>query len=91
MEDFTTRLPRACTGNPGQDRVAHGVESLRDQRRADHLGRIAGAERDHAPSPALRDRQRKEIAGEVDDVLGVVAEADPVDGVTAHRGAVLIG
>src|SRR5262245_48606833 len=40
----------------GQDRIAHGSESFRNQRRADELGGIAGAERDHAPAEALRHR-----------------------------------
>ena len=83
---------RACLGagarDLGQDRIAHGVERLRDQRRADDFGGIAGAERNHAPPPALRDRQRNQKAHQIEDVLGVVAEADPVDGVAAHRGAV---
>ena len=35
--------------------------------------------------------QRDEKAHQIDDVLGVVAEADAVDGIAAHRGAVLIG
>ncbi|GCC46334.1 hypothetical protein chiPu_0030571, partial [Chiloscyllium punctatum] len=78
MQDLAARLAAGGAGDLGQDRIAHGVEGLRDQRRADDLGRIAGAERDHAPPPALRDRQRKQIAREVDDVLGVVTEADPV-------------
>ena len=82
---------RAGARDLGQDRIAHGVEGLRDQRRADHLGRVAGAERDHAPPPALRHRQRDQIAHQIEDVLGVVAEADPVDGVAAHGVAVFVG
>ena len=74
-----------------QDRIAHRVERLRDQRGTDDLGRIARTERDHAPPPALRDRQRDQEAHQVDDVLGVVAETDPVDGVAAHGVAVLVG
>ncbi|ODM82993.1 hypothetical protein A6452_18650 [Bradyrhizobium elkanii] len=89
MQDLAARLAAGGARDLGQDRIAHGVERLRDQRRADDLGRIAGAERDHAAAPALRDRQRKQIAREIDDVFGVVAEADAVDGVAAHRGAVL--
>ena len=91
MQDFAPGLARGRAGNFRQDRIAHRVERLRDQRRADDLGGIAGAERDHAPPPALRHRQRDQKAHQVDDVLGVVAEADPVDGVAAHRGAVLVG
>ena len=81
---------RAGAGDLGQDRIADGVERLCDQRRADDLGGIAGAERDHSPSPALRDRQRNQKAHQIENVLGVVAEADPVDGVAAHRGAVFV-
>ena len=91
MQDFTTRLARAGAGDLRQDGIAHGVKCLRDQRRADDLGGIAGAERDQAPPPALRDRQRDQKAHQVEDVLGVVAEADPVDGVAAHRRAVFVG
>ena len=49
------------------------------------------------PIAIMRRRQRCGIgsgnqeAHQIEDVLGVVAEADPVDGVAAHRGAVLIG
>ena len=91
VKDFAPGLSRGGAGDLRQDRIAHGVERLRDQRRADDLGGIAGTERDHAPPPALRHRQRNQEAHQVDDVLGVVAEADPVDGVAAHRDAVLIG
>src|SRR5437764_863263 len=52
MEDFATCLARAGAGDLRQDRIAHGVERLRDQRRADDLGGITGAERDQAPAPA---------------------------------------
>lgn len=89
MQDFAPGLSGAGAGDLGQDRVAHGVERLRDQGRADDLGRIAGTERDHPPPPALRDRQRKQKAHQIENILGVVAETDPVDGVTAHRVAVL--
>src|ERR1019366_1659471 len=89
VQDFAPRLLAAGARDLGQDRGAHGVERLRDQRRADDLGGIAGAERDHPPPPALRDRQRDQVAHQIEDVLGVVAEADPVDGVAAHRVAVL--
>src|SRR5258707_240014 len=37
----------------------------------------------------LRDRQRNQKTHQIENVLGVVAEADPVDGIAAHRGAVL--
>src|SRR5580698_181579 len=40
-----------------QDRIAHCAERIRDQRRTNQPRRVAGAERDHAPPPALRDRQ----------------------------------
>jgi hypothetical protein len=91
MQDFAARFPAGSARDLGQNWIAHRVERLRDQRRADDLGGIAGAERDHPTSPALRYRQRDQIAHQIDDVLGVVAEADPVDGVAAHRDAVLIG
>ena len=70
------RLPAARLRDLGQDRIAHGAERLRDQRRADQPRRIARAERDQAPAPALRHRQRQQIAHQVDDVLQIVGKAD---------------
>ena len=52
---------------------------------------MAGAERHHAPAPALRHRQRKQIAHQVDDVLEVVVEADALGGVGADARAVVVG
>src|ERR1700742_2108068 len=56
VQDFAPRLSRTGARDLGQDRIAHGVEGLCDQGRADDLGRIAGTERNHPAPPALRDR-----------------------------------
>src|SRR3954451_2193471 len=41
VQYFATRLLRPCARDFGQDRVTHGVESLRDQCRADDLRGVA--------------------------------------------------
>src|ERR1700733_9687054 len=88
VQDLAAGLSRAGLREPGQDRVAHGIEGLRDQGRADDLGGVAGTECHHPPPKALRNRQRNQEAHQVENILGVVTEADPVDGVTANRVAV---
>jgi hypothetical protein len=88
FEDLLERLHAAHHRDLRQDRIAHGAESVGDQRRANQPRRIARAERDHAPPPALRQRHRQQIAQQVDDVLQVVGEADARDGIGAHRRAV---
>ncbi len=66
-----------CCGailHDGKHGILHRLESLRDQRRADGTGRIAAAERDHAPAKLRWDgRGRQQITREVDDVLEIVA------------------
>jgi hypothetical protein len=37
--------------------------------------------RNHAPAPALRHRQRNQVAHEIDYVPEVAVEPDPVDGI----------
>ena len=91
LQNLLPRLPAARERDLGQDRIAHGGERIRDQRRADEPRRIARAERDHAPAPALRHRQRQQIAQQVDDILEIVGEADALDGIGAHRRAVVRG
>ena len=62
MADLQNFLPRRFAFEPRylrQDRIAHILERLRDQRRADDARRVTGAERHHAPPPTLRHRQRK--------------------------------
>jgi hypothetical protein len=51
---------------------------------------MAGAERHHAAAPAPRDRQRQQIAQQIDDVLEVVVEADALGGVSADARAIVI-
>jgi len=51
---------------------------------------VAGPERHHPAAPALRHRQRKQIAHEVDDVLEVVVKADPFSGVSTNPCAILV-
>ena len=91
FQNLLQRLQAARERDLGQDRIAHGAERVRDQRRADQPRRIARAERDHAPAPALRHRQRQQIAHQVDDVLDVIGEADAGEGIGAHCGAVVRG
>src|ERR1700733_3337228 len=67
MQDFATGLSRAGLRHPRQDRIAHGVEGLRDQGRADGLGGVAGTEGDHPPPKALRDRQWNQEAHQVEN------------------------
>ena len=50
-----------------------------------------GAERHHAPAPALRHRQRKQVAQQVEDVLDVIVEADALGRIGADAGAVVLG
>src|SRR4029077_12591143 len=71
-----------------QYRVPDSAERPRDERRADEFGRIAGAERDHAPTKALRHRQRHQIAAEIDDILEIVLQADAIDRVFTDSLAV---
>ena len=91
LENFLARHLAIQQGHFRQDRIAHVLERLRDQRRADDPGRMAGAERHHAAAPALRDRQRQQIAHQVDDVLQVVVEADALRGIGADARPVFVG
>jgi hypothetical protein len=75
----------------GQDRITHGVESLRNQRRADDAVGIAGAERDRSAAPTLRRRPWKQIPHQINDVLEVVAKTNAFGSVTADRLAVRLG
>src|SRR6516165_9547191 len=58
MQDLATRLLASSARDLRQNGIADGIERLCDQCRADHLGRIARAERDQPPPPTLWDRQR---------------------------------
>jgi putative transposase len=94
MADLENLLARGLAVHPGdlrQDRISHGLEGLRDQSRADDPRRIARAQRDHATPPALRHRQRKQIAQQVEDVLDVVVEADALGREGADPRAVVVG
>ncbi len=76
----------------GQDRIAHLLERLGNQRRADGARRIARSKCQHPPPPALRHRGLgQKIACKVDDVLQIIGLADA----GAHEGnnpvAVVIG
>src|SRR5215468_6529920 len=55
MQDLATGLPASGTGDLRQYGIADGIERLCDQRRTDHLGRVARAKCDQPPSPALWD------------------------------------
>src|SRR6266571_1824951 len=89
LENLPARRAALHPRDLGQDRVAHELEGLGDQRRADQPGRIAGTERDHAPAPALRHRQGHQIAQQIRDVLHVVIEADARHRIGAHARAIL--
>src|SRR5262249_30143126 len=65
LENLPARRAALDAGDLGQDRIAHELESLGDQSRADQPGRVAGSERDHPPAPAPRHRQRHQIAQQV--------------------------
>src|SRR5256885_17269193 len=73
---------------PGQDRVTHGVECLRNQRRADDTAGIAGPEHDRSVVPTLRHGPREQIAHQVDDVLEIVTETNAFGCVPANLLAV---
>lgn len=61
----------------GQYRVSHALERLGDKRGADGARRIAGAERNHAPTPAHGDRRcREQIARQIEDMARIVLAAD---------------
>ena len=91
FQNLLARLPAAGELDLGQDRIAHGAERIRDQRRADQPRRIARAERDQAPAPALRHRQRQQIAQQIDDVFEIIGKADALDGVGADDRAIRFG
>src|SRR5262249_50519330 len=86
--DLPPRLCALDTFDRRQYRVADGGESLRYERRADELCRIAGAERDHAAPEALRHRQRHQIAAQIDNILEIVLQPDTLDRVVANSLAV---
>ena len=91
MPDFENFLARGFAfhaADLGQDRIAHRIEGLRDQRRADDAGRMAGAHAHHLAAPALRHRQRHQEAHQVDDVLDVIVEADALGRIGADARAV---
>jgi hypothetical protein len=69
----------------------NGAERFRDQCRTNQPRWVAGAERNQPTAPALRHRQRKEIAHEIDDILEIVGEADPLDRVGTHTRAIGLG
>src|SRR5205814_585147 len=60
-----------------QDREADVLEGPSDEARADDLGREPAAELERAAVETARDEaQREEVAGQVEDVLHVVLEAE---------------
>jgi hypothetical protein len=91
FQDLLDHLPAARERDLRQDRIVDGAERFRDQRRADQPRRIARAERDQAAAPALRHRQRQEIAHQIDDILQIVGEADALDRAGAHQRAIRLG
>jgi hypothetical protein len=91
LEDLLDRLPAARQRDLGQDGIVNGTERLRNQCRTNQPRWIAGTERNQPPAPALRHRQRKEIAHEIDDILEIVGEADPLDRVGTHTRAISLG
>ena len=86
---FGVGLPLARDNR--QDRIADGVEGLRDQGRADRARGVAAAEGDQAAPQARRHRDRKEVPREVQDVLQVVLVAKPLHRILNHALAVLRG
>jgi hypothetical protein len=91
LEDLFDRLPAARQRDLGQDGIVNGAERFRDQCRTNQPRWVAGAERNQPTAPALRHRQRKEIVHEIDDILEIVGEADPLDRVGTHTRAIGLG
>ena len=89
FEDFLARRFAFHLVDLRQDRVAHGVERLRDQRRADDAGRMPRAERHQAAPPALWNRQREQVAQQIENILHVIVETDALAGIGADAHAVL--
>src|SRR5262249_44917667 len=73
-----------------QNWVTHLFKGLRDQCGADYPGWMPRTESNHAPPPTLRDRQWKQIAQQVKDVLEIVVETYPLSRVGADARPVLI-
>src|SRR5271154_3940762 len=73
-----------------QNWEAHPLERLRDQRRADDPPRVSRAQLRRASAPLSADRQRQEVAGEIDDVLDVVFQTYAADDVAANELAVAL-
>ena len=88
LGDFAARGLILDVRDLGQDRVTHGVECLRNQRRTDDAARVVGAERDGSATPTPRQRSWEKIAHEVDDVLEIVSETNALECVAADLFAV---
>ena len=81
------RLAGVTSGRIG---IAHLVEGMRDQARADHLRRDAASEAQRTLAKAARhEAHRQEVPREVDQVLDVVAVADLDDDVVEDRPQVV--
>jgi hypothetical protein len=79
MQDLAAFFLALHEFDPRQDRIADGLERLRDQAGTDHLRRHARAEGEHAAAEAGRDWCGHQIPHEVDDVLHVIFDAEPLD------------
>jgi len=88
FEDLLDRLPAARQRDLGQDGIVNGAERFCDQGRTNQPRWIARAQRDQTPAPALRHRQRTQIAHEIDDILEIVGKADPFDRVCTYACAI---
>src|SRR5260370_785952 len=92
MADFQELSSRRLTfelRDLRENRIADGLESLRDKSGADESSRVARTKRNHPSAPVLRDRQRNEIAHEIHDIPEVIVEPDAFDGIAADALAVL--
>jgi len=91
FEDLLDRLPATRQRDLGQDGIVNGAERFCDQGRTNQPRWIARSQRDQAPAPALGHRQRKQVAQEIDDILEIVGETDPLDRVCTHACAISLG
>ena len=81
LGDFAPRSLAVDVRDRGEDRVTHGIECLRNQRRTDDAARIARAERDRSAATTLRWKPARALTRLLFPTFGAPTTA-------MHQGAV---